>query len=64
MTIPLWLPFALLAAWCAVYPAPSWMRRLAGLDWTIIVAWALVVLGSLAVWAVFSLVILTLAGVL
>lgn len=26
MTIPLWVPFAILAGWCWIWP-PDWMRR-------------------------------------
>lgn len=64
MTIPIWLPFGLLALWCAIYPVPAWMRRLAGWDWYVIRAWTLGVCFSLAVWAAVWVLVLWLAGVL
>lgn len=38
MTIPIWAPFALLTAICAVCPPPRWTRRV---DWLRIAVWSL-----------------------
>ena len=48
VTIPLWSPFALLAAVCVVYPLPAWTRKV---DWVFVTAWAAFLLFCLAVWA-------------
>ena len=38
MTVPMWMPFALLTALCAAYPIPGWVRRV---DWFVVSAWTL-----------------------
>ena len=48
MTLPLWSPFALLAAVCVVYPRPTWTRRV---DWFVAASWTVLLLFCLAVWA-------------
>lgn len=52
MTIPMWSPFALLAAVCVVYPRPAWTRSI---DWFVAVSWTVLLLFCLAVWAVVGL---------
>lgn len=57
MTIPLWVPFALLAGWCWIWP-PDWMRRaLGGVDMLKVVVYGYCV-------AFWVFVALFLAGVL
>ena len=54
MTIPLWAPFALLTAVCAIYPAPAWTRRV---DWYALACWSACLVFCLTVWfGVFLLV--------
>lgn len=47
MIIPLWSPFALLAAVCVVYPRPAWTRRV---DWVLVASWVGLLAFCAAVW--------------
>lgn len=54
MTIPMWAPFAALAAVCASCPMPAWVRRV---DWPRVVGWWASLSFCLLVWyGVFRLV--------
>lgn len=47
MIVPMWVPFAFLAAVCAVCPLPGWSRRT---DWLGVTAW---VVFPFTCWAFF-----------
>lgn len=47
MTVPMWMPFALLTAVCAVCPVPKWVRRV---DWLLVGCWTFAVAFSVAFW--------------
>lgn len=54
MTVPMWAPFALLTAVCAIWPPPMWVRRI---DWVRVVGWWACLSFCFIVWyAVFRLV--------
>ena len=36
MTVPLWAPFVFLAAVCAAWPRPAWVKRV---DWPVLAFW-------------------------
>jgi di/tricarboxylate transporter len=45
--IPLWAPFALLAAVCAVVPRPAWMRDV---DWVFAGVWLTIIVSGVCFW--------------
>ena len=52
--LPLWSPFALLAAVCVVYPLPAWTRKV---DWYRVTVYTVLAAYCLGVWALVGFVV-------